>query len=443
MRAIAMLKDCLMSHSLRVVSRSLAPLMLAFAVLGLGACSKSATPKAAAAAPGGGAKMPAPTVGVMGVQLGAVALALELPGRLEAARSADVRARAGGVVLQRLFTEGSMVKAGQALFRMDAATYADAVTSAQATLAKAQANWAVADAKLKRYQPMAEKSIVSKQDFDVVQAAEKAAAADLQAAKAQLGNAQTNFNRTTITAPIGGHIGRALVSEGDLLNANDATVVAQVQQTDTLYINFTQSAAQVLQMRRDLAAGTLQRASGAEAAIVKIVLEDGSIYPESGRLLFTDMAVDPATGQVKLRAEVPNPQNLLLPGLFVKVRIEQGSVPHAVLVPQQAVTRGAQADVVLVVNKDGSFAPRPVQIAKGMGNDWVVTDGLADGDQVIVTGQMHLFPGVSKVQTSPYQALQAKEQQAYAAHPAASAPASAPSAPASAATAAGARASRP
>jgi membrane fusion protein (multidrug efflux system) len=317
-----------------------------------------------------------------------------------------VRARAGGVVLKRLFTEGSLVQAGQPLFRMDDSTYADSVASAKATLAKAQANLAVAQAKLKRYQPMAEKNIVSKQDFDVVVAAEKSAAADLQAAQAQLGNAQTNLARTTITSPISGRIGRALVSEGDLLSANDATVVAKVKDSSRLYINFTESAAQVLQMRRDLAGGTLKRADGAEAAEVKIVLEDGSIFPSPGRLLFTDMSVDEGTGQVQLRAEVPNAQGLLLPGLFVKVRIEQSAIAHAVLLPQQAVTRGSQGDSVLVVNADGSFAPRSVQVQTSMGNEWAVTGGLADGEQVIVTGQMHLMPGVKKVQAQPYQGLE-------------------------------------
>ncbi|MFI0545336.1 MAG: efflux RND transporter periplasmic adaptor subunit [Brachymonas sp.] len=411
------------------LSSALRPALSVFAALAmavLAACSKGDAGKPAAAA----AQAHLPTVGVLTVQLGDVGVATELPGRLEASRSADVRARAGGVVLKRLFEEGSSVKAGQALFRMDDSTYADSAATAQAQLAKAQANWAVADAKLKRYQPMAEKNIVSKQDFDLVLATERAAAADLQAAKAQLANAQTNLNRTTISAPISGHIGRALVSEGDLLSANDATVVARVQQTETLYINFTQSAAQVLQMRRDLAAGALQRANGAEAAAVKVVLDDGSIYPNAGRLLFTDMAVDEATGQVKLRAEVPNPQNLLLPGLFVKVRIEQASVPNAVLVPQQAITRGAQSDAVLVVNKDGSFAPRTVQIAKGMGTDWVVTGGLANGEQVLVSGQMKLMPGVEKVQTVPYADLLKHERAALAAPAAASAssaqPASAP-----------------
>ena len=421
-----------MSISLPSTFRPVAAVLAAVSIAFLGACSKGDAGKPATAA--AGMQMPAPTGGVLRVQLGEVTLATELPGRLEAARSADVRARAGGVVVKRLFTEGSMVKEGQALFRMDDATYADSVAAAQANLAKAQAQWAVAEAKLKRYQPMAEKNIVSKQDYDLVLANERAAAADLQAAKAQLANAQTNLNRTTITAPISGHIGRALVSEGDLLGANDATIVARIQQTDTLYINFTQSAAQVLQMRRDLAAGTLQRAQGEEAAVVKLVLDDGSVYPTAGRLLFTDMAVDAATGQVKLRAEIPNPDNLLLPGLFVKVRIEQGAVAQAVLVPQQAVTRGAQADVVLVVNADGSFAPRPVKIAKGMGNDWVVTSGLADGEQVLVSGQMKLMPGVSKVKTVPYQELLAQEQGAAGSAPAstpAAAPASAPAAAAS------------
>lgn len=392
-----------MSMRLRFVLRPVLPLLVVTGLTGLAACSKSEPPQAAAAQ----AAAPVPTVGVVKVKLGQVAVAAELPGRLEAARSADVRARAGGVVLKRLFAEGSVVKAGQPLFQMDDTTYADAVLAAKATLAKAQANWVLADAKLKRYQPMAEKDIVSKQDFDVVVSAEKAALADLAAAKAQLANAQTNLNRTTITAPIAGTIGRALVSEGDLLNANDATVVAQIKDSSTLYINFTQSASQVLQMRRDLASGTLKRAEGAEAAEVKIVLEDGSIFPTPGRLLFTDMTVDEGTGQVKLRAEVPNAKGLLLPGLFVKVRIEQSAVSNAVLLPQQAVTRGSQGDSVLVVHADGSFAPRPVQVQTSMGTDWVVTGGLADGEQVMVTGQMHLMPGVQKVQTQPYQELEA------------------------------------
>lgn len=392
-----------MSMRLRFVLRPVLPLLVVTGLTGLAACSKSEPPQAAAAQ----AAAPVPTVGVVKVKLGQVAVAAELPGRLEAVRSADVRARAGGVVLKRLFAEGSVVKAGQPLFQMDDTTYADAVLAAKATLAKAQANWVLADAKLKRYQPMAEKDIVSKQDFDVVVSAEKAALADLAAAKAQLANAQTNLNRTTITAPIAGTIGRALVSEGDLLNANDATVVAQIKDSSTLYINFTQSASQVLQMRRDLASGTLKRAEGAEAAEVKIVLEDGSIFPTPGRLLFTDMTVDEGTGQVKLRAEVPNAKGLLLPGLFVKVRIEQSAVSNAVLLPQQAVTRGSQGDSVLVVHADGSFAPRPVQVQTSMGTDWVVTGGLADGEQVMVTGQMHLMPGVQKVQTQPYQELEA------------------------------------
>lgn len=380
--------------------------LLAVAAVGLlAACSKGDAPQAGGAE--AHAAAPAPAVGVVTVKLGQVGVATELPGRLEAARSADVRARAGGVVLKRLFVEGSQVKAGQPLFRMDDSTYADTVLAAKATLAKAEANWVLADAKLKRYQPMAEKNIVSKQDFDVVVSAEKAALADLAAAKAQLANAQTNLSRTTITAPISGAIGRALVSEGDLLNANDATVVAQIKDSSTLYINFTQSASQVLQMRRDLASGTLKRAEGAEAVEVKIVLEDGSVFPIAGRLLFTDMTVDEGTGQVKLRAEVPNAKGLLLPGLFVKVRIEQSSVANAVLLPQQAVTRGGQGDSVLVINQDGSFAQRSVQVQTSMGNDWVVTGGLTDGEQVLVTGQMHLMPGVQKVQAVPYQELEA------------------------------------
>lgn len=371
------------------------------ASLALGACSKKDTADAAAPA------AEVPEVGVMTVTLGAVGVATELPGRLEAVQSADVRARASGVVQKRLFTEGAWVKQGQALYRLDDNTYGDAVASAQAQLAQAQARLQLAQAKRKRYQPMAEQFIVSKQDYDVVLADERVAQAELRAAQAQLANAQTNQDRTTIVAPISGYIGRALVSEGDLLNANDATVVAQVRQTDKLYINFTQSASQVLQMRRALAAGALERAGSAEAAKVNILLNDGSLYPQPGRLLFTDLTVDETTGDIPLRAEVDNPERLLLPGMFVKVQIEQSRYPQAVRVPQQAVTRSRQGDSVLLVHADGSLTQQPVQVAGSAGQDWVVTSGLNNGDQVLVTGHMRLMPSVEKVQAVPYEDMEA------------------------------------
>ncbi len=395
-----------MSASFFTASRRFVSAASVAAVLVLAACSKGPD----AGANGTDSEEELPTVGVMTVHLGEVGLATELPGRLEAAQSADVRARASGVVLKRLFTEGAWVKQGQALYQLDDATYGDAVASARADLAKAQAQYELAVAKRRRYQPMAEKMVVSKQDYDVVVADEKSALASLQAAKAGLAQAQTNQARTIISAPISGRIGRALVSEGDLLNAGDATVVAQIRQSERLYINFTQDAGEVLQLRRALAEGGVAGGS-AESAPVRVVLDDGTLYPTLGRLLFTDMTVDPDTGKVHLRAEVPNPDGLLLPGLFVKVRIEQGSVPHAVKVPHQAVTRGSGADTVQVVDAEGHFAPRMVEIAKGMGQDWVVTGGLNEGEQVMVSGQMKLMPGVTQVQTAPHELLQQQESE--------------------------------
>ena len=371
------------------------------ALLAVGACSKGDAAKA-----GAPAALPAPpTVGVVKVHLGTVGLVTELPGRLEAARSAQVRARATGVVQARLFTEGSEVKAGQPLFRMDNETYTAAAESARAQVLKAQTALAFATAKRKRYEPMAEKFIVSKQDYDVVVSAEQAAQADVSAAQAMLANARTNLSQTIITAPISGRIGRALVSEGALVSQNEPTPLALIQQTNPLYINFTQSASQAMQLRS-------QAQSAGAATPVEIVLDDGSVYSQAGRLLFTDSSVDPSTGQVQMRAEVPNAENILLPGLFVQVRIQQARIENAVRLPQQAVTRGAQANTVLVVNADGTFAPRSVEIAKGMGTDWIVTGGLAEGEQVLVNGQMKLFPGITKVQAVPYEELLEQERSA-------------------------------
>ena len=371
------------------------------AVLVLGACSKGD-----AAKPGAPAAMPAPVVGVTTVHLGTVGLVSDLPGRLEAARSAEVRARATGVVQARLFVEGSEVKAGQPLFRMDSENYTAAAASAKAQLLKAQSALEFATVKRQRFQPMAEKFIVSKQDYDVVVSAERAAQADVSAAQAMLANARTNLGQTVVTAPISGRIGRALVSEGALVSQNEPTPLALIQQTNLLYINFTQSAAQAMQLRRQA------QGAGATSTPVEIVLEDGSVYPQAGRLLFTDSSVDPSTGQVKMRAEVPNADNILLPGLFVQVRIQQERIENAFRLPQQAVTRGAQENTVLVVNKDGTFAPRSVEIAQGIGNDWVVTGGLAEGEQVLVTGQMKLFPGIAKVEAVPYEKLLEQERKA-------------------------------
>ena len=317
-------------------------------VLLLAACGKPEAPPAAAA---GG--MPPPEVGVVVATPGDVGLVTELPGRLEASRVAQVRARAAGILQKRLFREGSDVKAGQALFTIDAAPYAAALQSAQATLARAQANLTQAAALAERYKPLLAANAVSQQEYANAVAAQKQAEADVAAGRAAVQTGRINLNYASVTAPISGRIGRALVTEGALVGQGEATQLAVIQQIDPVYVNFTQSAGEVMKLRRALADGQLQRAGGSEAASVRVVLEDGSEYALPGKLLFSDLTVDPSTGQITLRAEVPNPKGDLLPGLYVRVRLEQAQVANAITLPQQAVTRTQQGDKITVVGADG------------------------------------------------------------------------------------------
>jgi membrane fusion protein, multidrug efflux system len=354
-------------------------LMLAAAGIALTGCGGGDT-KAAPAAP------PPPEVGVVTATPGRADLTTELPGRLEAFRVAQVRARAAGILQKRLFTEGSDVKAGQALFEIDAAPYRATLASAQAQLARAEANLVQAQALADRYAPLAKTQAVSQQEALNAQAAAKQAAADVQAAKAAVQTAQINLGYASVTSPIAGRIGRALVTEGALVGQGEATPLALVQQVDKLYVNFTQSAGEVMRLRAALASGQLQRAAGKEAAEVQVVLEDGSVYAQKGRLLFSDLSVDPATGQITLRAELPNPQGQLLPGLYVRVRLAQAEVADGIWLPQQAVARTPQGDTVLVVAEDGSVSARPVKLGPPRTGQALVLSGLKPGEKVIVDG---------------------------------------------------------
>ncbi len=361
----------------------LSPLVLVLAACGQGS---GGAPQQA----GGG--MPPPEVGVVRVATGDVGLTTELPGRLEAARVAQVRARAAGIVLTRVFREGSDVRAGQVLYRIDPAPYAAAQSSAQAALVKAQASQVKAAALEQRYRPLVEANAISKQDYADAVAAEKQAEADVAAARAALRSADINLSYATVTAPISGRIGRSQVTEGALVGQGEATPLAIIQQIDPMYVNFTQSATEVMNLRRALQAGRLKRA-GSEGAEVRVVLEDGTLYPRAGRLLFADLTVDQNTGQVTLRAEVPNPQGLLLPGMYVRVQIEQAKATNAMLLPQQAVTRSPQGDTVMVVDDKGQVAPRTIKIDGSQNNQWVVVGGLKPGEQVMVDGFQKLRPG--------------------------------------------------
>jgi len=396
----------------------LVPLTVAIAAV-LAGCSKEG-----GGAPGGqGGGMPPAVVGVVTTALQPVGLQTELPGRVEAQRVAQVRARVNGVVLKRLFTEGAEVKAGQPLFQIDPAPYQAAYDSAQATLAKAQANLAQAAALAERNKPLAEAKAISQQEYLVSVAAAKQGEADVAAAKAAIATAKLNLDYAHVTAPIAGRIGRALVTEGALVSAAEATQLALIQQTSAVYVNFTQSANEVQQLRRALASGQL-RSAGANAAQVQVVLDDGST--KTGKLLFTDLTVDATSGQVALRAEVPNADGALLPGQYVRVRLSQAEVPAAILLPQQAVTRGSAGDTVLVVGADNKPAPRKVKIGAAQGNQWVVLDGLKPGEQVIADGFQKMFVPGAPVKPVPFGAGGAASG--------ADAAASAPQAPASAAS---------
>ncbi|ENV7197825.1 TPA: multidrug efflux RND transporter periplasmic adaptor subunit MtrC [Neisseria gonorrhoeae] len=350
------------------------------------ALALSSCGKADEAAQGGqpaGREAPAPVVGVVTVHPQTVALTVELPGRLESLRTADVRAQVGGIIQKRLFQEGSYVRAGQPLYQIDSSTYEASLESARAQLASAQATLAKANADLARYKPLVSADAISKQEYDAAVTAKRSAEAGVKAAQAAIKSAGINLNRSRITAPISGFIGQSKVSEGTLLNAGDATVLATIRQTNPMYVNVTQSASEVMKLRRQIAEGKLLAADGVIAVGIKF--DDGTVYPEKGRLLFADPTVDESTGQITLRAAVPNDQNILMPGLYVRVLMDQVAVDNAFIVPQQAVTRGTK-DTVMIVNAQGGMEPREVTIAQQQGANWIVTSGLKDGDKVVVEG---------------------------------------------------------
>ena len=346
--------------------------------------------------------MPPPQVGVITVQPRSIALRTELPGRIEPLRIAQVRARVNGVVLKRLFVEGSDVKANQPLFQIDPAPYQAALDAAQAMLARAQANREMTTELATRYKPLAEAKAISAQEYVNAEGARQQAEADVAAGRASVQTARLNLAYARVTAPIAGRIGRAAVTEGALVSAVEGTLLATIQQIGTVYVNFTQSNSDVVRLRRALAANQVRKVG--DGAEVRIVLDDGSELPRPGKLLFSDLTVDPSSGQVTLRAEVPNPDGLLLPGQYVRVRIAQAEMPAAIPVPQQAVTRTNQADTVLVVGADDKPAPRQVKLGAAQGNDWIVLDGLQAGERVIVEGfQKMMVPGapVSPVPWAP------------------------------------------
>jgi membrane fusion protein (multidrug efflux system) len=337
-------------------------------------------------------------VGVVTITPTPLTLTRELPGRTSAFRVAEVCARVNGIVQKRLFAEGSDVREGQKLFLIDPAPYEAALDGARAALARAEATLANARVVAQRHAALIQNAIVSQQDHDNALAALKTADADVAAARAAEQAARIHLGYTTVTAPVSGRVGRSAVTEGAYVQASQATLLATVQQIDPLYVDLTQSADEVLRLRRDLESGRLQ-AAGKGQARVRLVTDDGRDYPHAGTLQFTDVTVDPGTGSIVLRALFANPRGELLPGMFVRARLEEGVSPQALLVPQVGVTRDQKGmPVAMVVNGERKVERRPLVADRAVGNAWLVTEGLQAGDQVIVEGLQKVRPGA---QVSP------------------------------------------
>ncbi|MBO1113569.1 efflux RND transporter periplasmic adaptor subunit [Bordetella petrii] len=342
-----------------------------------------------------------PQVSVITVQPKPASIVSDLPGRVDAVRDAQIRARVTGIVQKIEFEQGGDVKDGQLLFKIDPAPYVAARNQAAAQLKQAQADLYSAKALANRYAPLVKANAVSKQEYDNAVASYRQAEASVAAAKANLDNALINLGYTDVTSPITGRIGKPLVTEGALVEGTSATQMALVQQLDPIYIDFTQSTVDLAKLRKAFASGQMERV-GKDAAKVDVVLEDGSIYPHPGKLLFTGITVDPTTGQVNLRAEVPNPDNILLPGMYVRVRVDEGTDQQALMVPQQSLQRTADGMQSLMLVKDKKIEQVPVTTGSVIDNQWLITSGLKAGDVVVVEGFQKIRPGVP-VQASPWQ----------------------------------------
>jgi membrane fusion protein, multidrug efflux system len=335
-----------------------------------------------------------PEVGVVTVQPTAVPVVTELPGRTSAFLVAQVRARVDGIVLRREFTEGGQVKAGQRLYKIDPAPYIATLNNAKATLAKAQANLVSTTAQANRYKVLVAANAVSKQDYDNAVASEGQAAADVAAGKAAVDTAQINLGYTDVVSPVSGQVGISQVTPGAYVQASAATLMATVQTLDPVYVDLTQSSLDGLKLRRDMQEGRL-KTTGPDAAKVSLILEDGRTYSEKGKLQFTDVTVDQGTGSVTVRAIFKNADKVLLPGMFVRARIEEGVNDNALVVPQVGITHDQKGQpTALVVGNDDKVVLRQLVTSGTYGSNWVVESGLNPGDRVIVQGTDKAKPGM-------------------------------------------------
>ncbi|MEO6034356.1 MAG: efflux RND transporter periplasmic adaptor subunit [Verrucomicrobiota bacterium] len=325
----------------------------------------------------------------------------ELPGRINPMREAQVRARATGILMKRLFVEGANVKEGQPLFEIDPVPLQASLNSAKASIARTEAALKESKANADRYQELVKINAISKQVYDQAVATQAQNEAELQAGKATVQTAELNLGYAQVNAPISGRIGKAMVTEGTLVSATEATQLAVIRQLDPVYFDFTQSSTDVLRLKRAMESGSLQSVAPGEA-LVTLILEDGSVYQHPGKLLFSDISVDPTTGMITLRAEVPNPENLLMPGMFARARIVEGVNTNAITIPLRTVARGAAGiSTVLVVNQDNKVEPRTIEIDRTVGSKVVVAKGLKIGERVIVEGSQKAPPG-SVVKPVPF-----------------------------------------
>jgi len=358
---------------------------------------------------------PPPEVSIVTLKPRPVAITDQLPGRTTAFRVAEVRPQVTGIVQKRLFSEGTEVKAGDQLFQIDSGSYRAALSSAQAALKRAEAQAVTAKLLAERYEPLIAANAVSKQENDEAIAARARADADVASARAAVDAARINVVYTQVLSPIPGRIGRTLVTEGALVTSGQQAPLATVQQLDPIYVDIAQSSTEMLRLQRQLASGELVK-DDKDQAVVELTLEDGSVYPERGRLKVSEASVDPSTGSVLLRAVFPNPRRELLPGMFVRAQLTQGTRSAALMVPQRGVSHNAKGDAtVLVVEKDDKVAERVVNADRAINGEWLITEGLSAGDRVIVDGLQKAKPG-SPVKPVPAAEELAQEKQGAGMH---------------------------
>ncbi|MGE9551817.1 efflux RND transporter periplasmic adaptor subunit [Erwinia amylovora] len=359
-----------------------------------------------------GGQQQAPEVGVVTLKSAPLTVTTDLPGRTSSFRVAEVRPQVSGIILKRNFVEGSDIKAGQSLYQIDPATYQAAYDSAKGDLAQAAANAQIAALTVKRYKPLLGTKYISQQDYDTAVATASQTSAAVQVAKANVETARINLVYTKVTSPISGRIGKSSVTEGALVQSAQTTALATVQQLDPIYVDVTQSSEDFMRLRSELNSGKLQQTNG--KAQVKLLLQDGSEYAQAGTLEFSDVTVDETTGSITLRAVFPNPDHSLLPGMFVRARLDEGTNPSALLVPQQAVTRTPTGQATaMVVGADNKVELRTLTTDQAIGDKWLVTDGLKEGDKVITVGVQRAKPGaqVTPQEVSTDHAGQAKSEQ--------------------------------